>query len=509
MAEGLTTFRLFLLTFALGMGTFIQILDTSIANVSIPYIAGDLGVSPNEGTWVITSFAVSNAIVLPLTGWLAIRLTEMRLFILSTTLFSITSWLCGISWSLPALIFFRIIQGAAGGALIPLSQSLLLQHFPPEKKGMALGIWAMIVIVAPILGPIMGGWITETYGWRWIFYINIPIGFLSAGLTALTCQVKGTPRKVPVDIVGFIFLFVAVSSFQVLLDEGNKLDWFGSNEIIILGLASFISFAIFIPWNFYSDSPVVDFSFFRNTNFLFGTIVISVGYFLFFGSVVLLPLWLQTQQEYTSLWAGLAVAPIGIMPLFLSIIIGQIVYKMDPRWLVTASFLIFSYTFFWFSGYTTNISYYQLIIPRIIQGVGVALFFIPLVTISLTGISNDKLSSATGVSNFIRLIMGGGVGTSVFVTLWTRRETFHHSQLAEVATLANPETKSFLDTLAGFGVYGKKAYAILDNTVAHQAYMLSTNDIFWMAAWGFLIMIPFVWMCKYKPAEKHLIVHGE
>jgi DHA2 family multidrug resistance protein len=479
------------------MGTFIQILDTSIANVSIPYIAGGLGVSPNEGTWVITSFAVSNAIILPLTGWLSGRVGEVRLFIWSTVLFSITSWLCGLAWSYPALLMFRVLQGAAGGALIPLSQGLMLQCYPAEKKGVAIGIWAMVVIVAPILGPVLGGYLTENYGWRWIFYINIPLGFMSAWLTwALMGTKEDETSKEPIDYVGFFLLLIAVGCFQIFLDKGQNLDWFNSSSIIVLLLTAGIAFAFFVPWNYMSAYPVVDFSFFTIRNFTLGVIITSTAYLVFFGTVVILPLWLQLYMGYTAYWAGIAIAPIGVVPLFLSVLVGKAVNFFDARWMLTISFLIFWFTFLWYSRFTTEVDFFAIVEPRFIQGFAIALFFIPLIHISLEDIPPAKISSASGVFNFIRIIAGSGAGTSLYVTFWERRTILHHSQLTETLTRENSITGRALDGFQDLGVTRQAADLLLDLQVQNQSAMLAINDMFWFSAWFFMALIALVWCCK-------------
>jgi len=498
---------LLILTLALGMGTFIQILDTSIANVAIPYIAGDLGVSPNEGTWVITSFAVSNAIILPLTGFLSQRYMDVRVFIWSTALFSLSSWACGFSWSLSSLIFFRVIQGATGGTLIPLSQSLLLKNYPPEKKGLALGFWSTVVIVAPILGPILGGYITDNYGWRWIFYINIPIGLLSTYLTwMLIGDEKQKTTKVPLDYIGLSLLIIAIAALQILLDQGDQMDWFSSPFILTLGCISAIGFYFFIPWNYLSKHPVVDFSCFQYRNFTIATILSALGYMVFFGSVVLVPLWLQTEQGYTAFWAGIAVAPIGIIPLFLSVLVGKYIHIIDARAILTFSFAMFSLTFYWFSGFVTDISLYQIMLPRFIQGLGVACFFVPLVTIALSPIPHDKLSSASGIFNFTRLVAGGGIGTSLFVSMWNRWHQYYHARIAETATVYAQATVEFLEDAKALGLRNEQALKLLDNTVNNQAFILSLNDLFFLASLMFLVLIPPIWLC-YAP--KHDENHNE
>ncbi|WP_428419025.1 DHA2 family efflux MFS transporter permease subunit [Parachlamydia sp.] len=330
--ELLTGPRLLLLNIALGLGTFIQILDTSIANVSIPYIAGSLAVSANDGTWVITSFAASNAIVLPLTGWLSDYFGRVRLFVYSVFLFSLTSFMCGLATDLTMLVIFRVLQGAVAGSLIPLSQSLIVTNNPPEKRGAALGFWAMVVVVAPVVGPILGGYLTEEYSWPWIFYINVPIGILSGVIVALLLSDRESDIvRNPIDWVGLFFLTVGVACLQVMLDKGEDFDWFDSNAIRILGIISAIGISYFIIWTYYQPFPIVSFKFFADRNFTIGTIVTTLGFLAFFSSTVVIPLWLQTVQGYTAYRAGLAVAPIGIFPVLLSFFVGQYLQILDLR----------------------------------------------------------------------------------------------------------------------------------------------------------------------------------
>lgn len=498
---------LVVLTFALGLGTFIQILDTSIANVAIPYIAGDLGVSATQGTWVITSFAVSNAIVLPLTGWLAGRFGGVKFFIWSTSLFSVASFLCGIAPNFPALVFFRIVQGAVAGSLIPLSQSLLLTYFPEERKGLALGFWSMVVVVAPVLGPVLGGWITDNYGWPWIFYINIPLGFLSAFLTWDILKGRDNEKeRTPIDIVGLLFLIIGVGAFQVFLDKGQELDWFNSEVIISLAISAVVFLTLFTAWSVNTDYPVVNFSFFRNRNFLISTLLSAIVYLVFFGTTVLIPLWLQTQQGYTAFKAGLAVMPIGILPIFISPILGQVLGKVSLRIVGTISFVFFAYTSFMFSNYTTQVSIEQIMMPRFIQGVGVALFFLPLLTLALTNIDNKQLASASGLYNFIRIVIGGGAGTALYVTFWSRREILHHSHLTETINPLRPISNQAYETIRTIGLEGQPADQFIDLLVENQAYMLAFNDLMWLSGWALLLIIPILWLCKEPLARK--VVHA-
>ncbi len=496
--------RLFLLNFALGLGTFIQILDTSIANVAVPYIAGNLSVSADQGTWVITSFATSNAIVLPLTGWLSNVFGRVRLFVWSLLLFALASFCCGFSSSLTMLVFFRVIQGAVAGSLIPLSQSLIMSNNPPDKQGSAMGFWAMVVVVAPILGPILGGYLTYVYSWPWIFYINVPIGIFSAAIVWYFLKEKESEiHKDPIDWVGLFLLTLGVASLQIMLDKGLDLDWFESNVIISLGIVSAISLTYFVIWTYYQKFPIVDFSFFKMRNFALGTLIITVGFLLFFGSTVTLPLWLQTSQEYTPLWAGIATAPIGIIPFFFSALIGKYLSKVDVRKVAALSFILFSLSFFHQATFTVQVSLWELMLARFLQGFGLLFFFLPIVQLSLSPIPQAKYASASGLFHFIRILVGSGFGTSLSIYLWTRLEIFHHARLADALTSYNPILKNFLDSFSrqNPSLPPQVINEILDLTVQQQSFMLSTNDLSYLAAWTFLLMIPIPFFCN-RPSNK-------
>lgn len=500
---GYTGKKLVLLNVALGLGTFIEVLDTSIANVAVPYIAGNLAVSADQGTWVITSFAASNAIVLPLTGWLSDYFGRVRLFVYSVLLFALTSFLCGLSTSLPMLVFFRILQGAVAGSLIPLSQALIMINSPPEKQGAALGFWGMIVIVAPILGPVFGGYLTDQYSWPWIFYINVPIGAFSAIVVWILLKDRESEiKRLPIDWIGLFLLSLGVACLQIMLDKGKDLDWFESNVIIALAVISIVSLSYFIIWNYFEKYPIVDFSFFADRNFLFGTIIVTLGYLLFFGSTVILPLWLQTQQGYTAFWAGVCMAPIGILPLLFISHLGKNLSRLDLRAVTSLSFFMFSISFFFQSAFTTEISKNIVMIARFIQGLGVTIFFIPLVQLSLGNIPNDKLGSASGIFTFVRILVGGGFGTSLSVQLWTRLEIFHHARLTEAATIYKPITREFYELIENHnGILADGvANTILNKAIDQQAYMLATNDVSYLAAWIFLFMMPVpIFFKKVKP----------
>lgn len=489
-------FQLVLLTLAVSLGIFMNVLDTSIANVAIPTIAGNMGVSADEGTWVITSFAVSMAIVLPLTGWLARRFGEVRLFVWSTALFTIASVLCGLSNSLPMLVLCRIIQGAVAGPMIPLSQSLLLANYPDHKKGLATGLWAMVAVAAPVIGPILGGYITDNYSWPWIFYINIPVGAFSVYFTWHILKDRETKiTKQRIDYIGLILLAMGVGCLQILLDKGHDLDWFNSNFICTLAVISLICITFLIAWELTDDNPIIDLSLFKIRNFTVGTIAISIGYMTFFGSVVVLPLWLQTQMNYTATWAGLATAPIGILPILLSPLVGKLLSKVDARIVVTNGFFFFAFCSFWLANFNTSVDFSSIAWVRFVQGIGAPCFFIPLITILLSGLPNERIASAAGLSNFLR-ILGGSFGTSISVSLWNHREAVHQSKLTEALTAYNPNMLEVMNQLKNLGFTTKMGYAEINKTLINQSYMLATNDIFWVSGFVFLSLLGFVWLAR-------------
>lgn len=488
--------RLALMTFSLSLAIFMNVLDISIANVAIPSIAGDLGVSPDNGTWVITSFAVSQAIMLPLTGWLARHFGEVRLFLFSTTAFTAASVLCGLSENLSMLIFFRVLQGAVSGPMIPLSQSILLANYPLEKRGFATGVWAMTAVVGPIFGPIMGGYLTDNYNWPWIFYINVPIGIFSVIFTAITLTGRETViHKSTVDYIGLLLLAVAIGCLQILLDKGQDLDWFHSNFICALGIISLVSGSFLVVWLLTQSAPIVDLHLFKDRNFTVGVICITLGFLVYFSNVVIFPLWLQTQMGYTPTWAGIAVAPVGILPFLLTPIVGQYMGKFDLRIIISLGFVVFILTSWWQSLLYIDVSFFQLIQPRFVQGLGLAFFFTPLIALILSNIPEHKMASALGVANFFR-ILGGSFGTSISVTLWNDREALHQNHLVESITEFNPFSLDTLAQLQSLQLSEMQSFGVLYTSIINQAYMLATNDIFRLSAWVFVFLLSLIWLAK-------------
>ncbi|WP_028602286.1 DHA2 family efflux MFS transporter permease subunit [Ottowia thiooxydans] len=483
-------------TLALSAATFMNVLDTSIANVSLPAIAGDLGVSPVQGTWVITSFAVANAISVPLTGWLTQRVGQVRLFMASVLLFVLTSWLCGLAPSMGMLIAFRALQGFVAGPLIPLSQTLLLSSYPPAKAGLAMAMWSITTLVAPIMGPLLGGWITDNVSWPWIFYINVPVGLLAAAATwALYRERETMTRKVPIDAVGLSLLVIWVGALQLMLDKGKELDWFHSGQIIAFAVVALVGFVFFLIWELTEEHPIVDLSLFKRRNFWSAALATAVGYGVFFGNVVILPLWLQQFMGYTATQAGMIMAPVGLFAIVLSPIVGLTLHKVDPRRYATFSFLVFALILWMRSHFTTQTDFGTIMIPTLIQGVAMAFFFIPLVTITLSGIEPSRLPAASGLSNFMR-ITAGAIGTSVATTMWEDRAAMHHANLAESISHSNQTAMATLEGLQARGMSHDQALSYINGLTTQQAYMLSTQEIFYGSAFLFLLLIPLVWLAK-------------
>ncbi len=481
---------------ALAMATFMQVLDTTIANVSIPTIAGNLGVSSDQGTWIITSFAVANGVSVPLTGWLMQRYGVVRTFVMSILLFTLTSFLCGVSWSLPSLILFRILQGGVSGPMIPGSQALLLSLFPEQGKGTALAIWSITTLVAPICGPILGGYISDNYAWEWIFLINVPVGLFCAAITWNALRHRETAtRKLPIDRVGLALLFVWVGALQILLDKGKDLDWFASTPIVVLGVVTVLGLAAWIIWEREEQHPIVDLSLFRSRNFTLGTIALCLGYAVYFGNVVLLPLWLQTQLSYTATWAGLVAAPSGLTAVLVSPFVGRIINKTDPRLMATVSFAVFAISYFMRAGYTVDASFAVLVAPLLVQGVALGLFFVSLLTILLDGQPPEKVPAASGLSNFLR-ITGGSFATSLTTTWWDRREAFHQSRMVESLNAYDPSYTHALAQLQQHLANAAAAPAAVLKQVIGQSYLLASLDIFQLSGVLALVLIPLCWIAR-------------
>ena len=495
----LTGGALILGTLSLSLATFMNVLDSSIANVSLPAISGNLGVSPTQGTWVITSFGVANAISVPLTGWLTQRFGAVRLFTMSILLFVLASWLCGFAPSIEALIAFRVFQGLVAGPMIPLSQTLLLSSYPPAKAGTALALWGVTTLVAPVVGPLLGGYITDNFAWPWIFYINVPVGLAAAGITWSIYRKRETPRvKRPIDLMGLGLIVLWVGSLQVMLDKGKELDWFNSTQIIVLAVLAVVGLAVFIAWELTDEHPVVDIRLFGRRNFVFGATALSLAYGLFFGNVVLLPLWLQQYLGYTATTAGMALAPVGILAILLTPIVGKNVAKWDPRWMATGAFIVFAIVLWMRSNFTSQTDFVSILIPTLMQGGAMAFFFIPLTTLTLSGLPPERIPAAAGLSNFVR-ITAGAMGTSISTTLWENRAALHHTHLAEQLGQGSQALADAQATLGASGLPPDAALASINRMIDVQAFTRAADDIFLASAAMFLLLIVTIWFTKRPP----------
>lgn len=492
----LTGVTLAVTAIALALGTFMQVLDATIANVSIPTIAGNLGVSASQGTWVITSFAVANGVSVPLTGWLMGRYGVVRTFVWSVLLFTVASFLCGISWNLPSLIIFRILQGAVSGPMIPGSQALLIMIFPPQKRGTALAIWSMTTLVAPICGPILGGYISDNFAWPWIFLINVPVGLLCAFLCRRGMKGRETPtRKAPIDTTGFMLLLVWVGALQVMLDTGKDVDWFSSPAIVVELIVAIVGFIAWVIWELTQENPIVDLSLFKSSNFAIGTLIFCVAYAVFFGNNLLLPLWLQTQMGYIATWAGLVAAPSGVVAVLLTPFAARIMGKIDARWAASLSLIAFALSFFMRSLYTPGADFGALVLPMLVQGVAMSTFFISMVTISLNGVPEHQVPSASGLSNFSR-ITAGSFAASIATTAWDRSESLHQTRLAESVASTDPTFAISLERLHAAGLSSQQAIAAVTGQFVNQAYLLASLDFFRVSAWLTIAMVPAIWFTR-------------
>lgn len=492
---------LLLAALALSLATFLIVLDYSIANVSIPYIAGDLGVSANQGTYVITSFAVGSAIVLAISGWLTKRVGIVRLTTYSLLGFGALSWVCGVSQNLTMLVIARFIQGLLAGPLVPVSQSLTVMIFPPEKKNAALAFWSTIVIVAPIVGPILGGWISYDFHWPWIFFINIPICLFATIIIKTQLKTFETPKeKPPTDWFGLILLAVGVSSLQFLLDKGEQYDWLNSHLIVFCMVTSIVCFTYLIGWELTSKNPILALRLFKIPSYTISILYIATMYAIYFGGVVLVPLWLQEYMGYTPIWAGVAVAPIGILPLFFSGLIGKMVGKTGAILPLSISLIFFALSSFDGAYFTTNIDLWHIAISRFLFGLGILFFIVPLFQLSVRDIPNDKLPSSTGMFHFVRAMMGG-VGTSVFTTMWIRRSAFHHANQVAAILPNRPAVGDYYMKLEQLGIHGEKAQAIVNDAATNQAALLALNDCFYLMGWIFIGMLAILLIGKRKKKQ--------
>jgi DHA2 family multidrug resistance protein len=478
----------------LALANFMVVLDTTIANVSLPNIAGGLAVSPSEGTWVITSYSVAEAITVPLTGWLAQRFGAVRVFAVAMVSFGACSALCGIAPSLGVLVLFRVMQGLSGGPMIPLSQTLLRRIFPARQQPMALGLWGMTTVVGPIAGPLLGGALVDGPGWPWVFYINVAPALLCAFFAWRMLRSRETAtRRIPVDGVGLGLLILWIGAMQIMLDNGKDLDWFSSPVIVGLAITAAIGFAAFVIWELTDKNPVVDLKVFRHRGFAASTGIMCVVFGTFFASVVLMPLWLQTNMGYTATWAGRVTAWQGVLAVIMSPVVARLTMKFDSRALVTFGVLIMAGVSFWRAGFASNIDYWGVAVTHLALGFAVPFFFIPLTGLALGSVNPRETASAAGLMNFTRTT-AGAFAVSITTTAWEDTATVHNTDLAGKM---NPGATA--DALGRLGFSPQQAVGQMDNLVQSQSVMLATDHIFLISALMFVFGAAIVWLAP-KPA---------
>ncbi len=501
----LTLSQRVLIFISLSLATFMMVLDYSIANISIPYISGDLSTSVDQGTYVITSFSVGNAIGLATTGWMTKRIGDVKLFFWSIILFTIFSFICGFSISLSMLVISRFIQGLVAGPIIPLSQSLLIKTGDPEKKTRDLNIWSTIVIVAPVAGPILGGYLSYWYAWPWIFYINIPVGiFCAIAVRSLLWDRSSPVEKAPGDIPGIFLLVMFVSCFQIFLDKGQEWDWFNSLKIRWLMVGFIVAFIYLLIRELFTKHPFLKLSLFRIPSFTLSIICVMISYAIYFGTIVIVPFWLQQFMGYDAITAGLAVSTLGIAPVFLSMTTAWVMKKIKTILTLVLSFVIFAAACFYTAYFTTDVDFKHIAFSRFIFGFGFTYYISPLLAMSVQDVPDKDLPNATGIFHYFRALFGA-VGTSVFTTLFLRRTIFHHERVGSLLTPFNPFTPD---------VNNIQTANILNNLLDQQAALLALDDAFFLMGWSFIglmiLLIGWRLRCKYRkvPEKEQKILHA-
>ena len=493
--------------------TLIEIIDTSVVNVSLDHIRGSLSAGIDESTWTITSYLVSNAIIIPLSGWLSRVFGRKLYLILSISLFTVSSFLCGSAWSLQSLVFFRILQGIGGGALQPISQSILLETFPPRQHGMAMAMFGMGIMFGPIIGPLVGGWITDNWSWHWIFYINVPIGIISILMTMffITDPPYMTRQRMKIDYWGLAFLALGLGCLQIVLDKGQREDWFSSGFIVWLSIISALSLVLFIVAELFAKNPVVNIRAFKNISFSTGNVVMFFAFFNLFGSIVLLPIYLQTLMGYTAYLAGLVLGPGGVATMIALPVAGRLVTKINSKGILAFGIIISAYSTFLMSRFNLHADFNTVIWPRLILGIGMGFLFIPLTTLTFATIKKEDMGNATSIFNLLRNL-GGSFGVAFVTTVLAIRSQFHQSNL--VAHLTPFDTNYQNASNLGATILQHKGFesaiaqqgglAALYNQVLRQSSMMSFNDAFHLLSVCMLLILPLVLLMKkgkrIKPA---------
>jgi DHA2 family multidrug resistance protein len=496
---------------AVMFGTFMEVLDTTVVNVSLPHIAGSLSVTPQEATWALTSYLVANAIVLPITGWLANYFGRKRLLMSSVIGFTMSSFMCGFAPNLAWLVLFRIVQGLTGGVLQPVSQAVMLEAFPQDQRGKAMGFWGLGIVVAPMLGPVLGGWLTDNYSWRWVFYVNIPVGIASIIMTKMFIfdppYIRRTTAKV--DTWGIGMLAVGIGGLQIVLDKGQQEDWFSSTWITSLTVISVLMLALFIVHELLSKEPVLHLRVFKERTYSTGVFLMTTLGFVLYGSLVLLPLFLQTVLGYPAIEAGIAMAPRGLGSFIAMPIVGFLTAKIDARKLLSVGLVGGAITLFQLGSLNLQVGYWDIFWPQFFQGLAMGLIFVPLTTISMSLISREEMGNATSLFNLMRNL-GGSVGIAVIATMLSRNTQSQYNILGTHVSAFDARTRMLLEQMRGafisggmdFSTAGRAAYAALSGMVSQQAVMVAFVQLFRILALVFAVVIPLVFiMRKPKPGR--------
>jgi DHA2 family multidrug resistance protein len=496
-----------------------EVLDTSIANVALPHIAGSLSAGQDESTWVLTSYLVSNAIVLPLSGWLSSIVGRKRFYMGCVALFTISSALCGFALNLPMLIVFRILQGAGGGGLQPSEQAILADTFPPAKRGMAFAVYGVAVVMAPAIGPTLGGWITDNFSWRWIFFVNIPVGILSLLLTSRLIQdppyfKRRKLGETRIDYTGLGFVALGLGTLQVVLDKGQRDDWFESPFILWLTVISVASLIFVVFWEWYQKDPIIDLHLFKEGTFATANFLMFMLGFALLGSTLLLPLFMQTLLGYTAERSGMALSPGGFTIMVIMPIVGFLLSRYSPRYLMMFGMTVLSLSLFHMTTFDLNVDFHTVMMARVYQAAGLAFLFVPINTAAYAFLPRDKNNAASGLMNLARNI-GGSVGISFVTTLLARRAQFHQVRLVENLSAANPQFQSTLRGMtgtfsgggAGPGTAQQHAYAMIQSNVIRQSTMLAYVDIFWLLGVVIFCLIPCVFLIRKPKPGGEIVVH--
>lgn len=498
-----------LITLAVMLPTLIEILDTSVANVSLPHIQGSLSAGQDEVTWVLTSYLVSNAVVIPMSGWLARMMGRKRYLLASIVIFTVSSVLCGSATGLAEMIAFRIIQGIGGGGLQPMSQAILLETFPAEQRGMAMGVFGMGIVLGPVLGPLVGGYLTDNYTWRWIFYINLPLGLIGLALISLfvfdpSYQERQRPND-RIDYVGIALLSLGLGSLQVVLDKGQRDDWFGSDFILTLSIVAAVSLTALIFWELRQERPILDLRIFRDQSFAAGSAIMFFTFFAFIGALVLLPLYLQTIMGYTAFLAGLVLGPGGALLLVMLPLAGKLTERIDARVLLGAGLLVTAYSVYYMSGFNGQIDFRTAVMGRVLQGFGMPFIFVPVTFVAMAYVSKEQMNNASAIFNLLRNL-GGSFGVAFVATMLERRSQFHQYRLVDHLTPFDPGLATALDRLKDFfslqpgslGDHTRSAMAQIYGELQRQATILAFDDVFFSQAIILVCLIGLLWIVR-KP----------